>query len=180
MCLNGVTLVQVVLCRELQHWGEKKGYEMNISLEVCFLNNCDRSLNTRQANCPQRAQWKLLIIRDSLSLCFLPETSNFWSNLNYQLSSYESTEVVTPSAHYNMAYWNQKTLPLMLENACFLCLNAISYSQRLFPLITVTLNTICLIKLKENSALCEVQWSQALSPRCLRLLWQSHHYKTWH
>ena len=45
----------------------------------------------------------------------------------------------------------------MLENACFLCLNAISYSQRLFPLITVTLNTICLIKLKENSALCEVQ-----------------------
>lgn len=49
-----------------------------------------------------------------LSSCFLPEPSNFWSNLNYQLSSYESTEVVTPPAHYDMTYWNQ-TLPPSLK-----------------------------------------------------------------
>lgn len=71
--------------------------------------------------------------------------NNFWSNLNYQLSSYESAEVVTPSAHYNRTYWNQSS-PSNAWNACFLCLNAISYSQRLFPLITFTLKTICLIK----------------------------------
>lgn len=139
-----IVSVQSNTCGELQC--SKKGYEMNISLEVCFLNNHDHSsLNRRQVNCPQWGQWMLLIIQDSLSLCFLPEPGNFWSNLSYQLSSYESAEVVTPSAHYNMTYWNQNS-PSNAWNACFLCLNAISYSQRLFPLITFTLNTIRLIK----------------------------------
>lgn len=56
-----------------------------------------------------------------LALCFLPKPSNFWPNLSYRLSSYESTEVVTPSAHYNMTYWNQNS-PSNAWNARSLCL----------------------------------------------------------
>lgn len=108
------------------------------------LNNCGHhSPNTYQVSCPGRDQW---VLTGTVFLCvFSLESSYVWPNLNYQLSSYESAEVVSTPAYYTRTYWNQ-TSPSNAWNVCFPSLNAISCSQWLFPLITLTLNSICLIK----------------------------------
>lgn len=96
----------------------------------------------------------------SLGILFLCvsslESSYVWPNLNYQLSSYESAEVVSPPAHYTRTYWNQNS-PVNAWNVCFPSLNAISCSWWLFPLITLTLNSICLIKLKTQVAQSKIR-----------------------
>lgn len=81
-----------------------------------------------------------------LFLCVFPlESNHVWPNLNYPFSSYESAEVVSIPAHYTRTYWNQN-FPTNEWNVCFPSLNAIRCSQWLFPLITLTLNSICFIK----------------------------------
>lgn len=118
-----------------------------------------------------RCRWSFRI----LFLCVSSlKPNNFWSNLNYQLSSYESAEVVTPSAHYNRTYWNQS----------FLLMHEMHVSSVWMPLVTASGCSLLLrslwkqsVSLNKNPALCNVQWSQGLILRCKRLLWQSCHYK---